>query len=488
MKFKDAFLINERKVELDGKTFKSEKEAGFYLGSIGKTYEEIMKLLDVPERMAKYYANTWRKNWKNKPNEPEPIKPEGSGPNGPTITSQLKTTSKEQKLINKYKPTPLVGNFDISIDLEMMKNAGRPSAREAFEREQLTGKSGEVNPSWKNDVFAVGLIRGKPIYTLDDIPHTSTFFNEELDNVVKRTASSQQSEVKEALKNLPQDVINIIGKSKTFKDKKVFIKPTKKTGGECGPIEYEIRYGRGYKYTEQSYATLRHELFHMLEGSRYSISYKIPKIAIITDAARMKSPSEVLKKKVTKYLDELDYGLHRSEADKILANYGITTAELEKFVNYDKSNTFDMKGRGALAFALYLSNGDITNAMKSLYQTQVRIGLENYSMKWVNSITHNELIWNAISDFIGSLTRNKVLGKKHGGFGHSNAYYKKRENMRSENCELIATYGAIIGCGEGEIAKKLIKAFAPYTVNAIETILKTQEYFNNKGEVNVDYI
>jgi len=49
MKFKDAFLINERKVELDGKTFKSEKEAGFYLGSIGKTYEDIMKLLDVPE-------------------------------------------------------------------------------------------------------------------------------------------------------------------------------------------------------------------------------------------------------------------------------------------------------------------------------------------------------------------------------------------------------------------------------------------------------
>ena len=31
-----------------------------------------MKLLDVPERMAKYYANTWKQNWKNKPVEPTP--------------------------------------------------------------------------------------------------------------------------------------------------------------------------------------------------------------------------------------------------------------------------------------------------------------------------------------------------------------------------------------------------------------------------------
>jgi hypothetical protein len=95
--------------------------------------------------------------------------------------------------------------------------------------------------------------------------------------------------------------------------------------------------------------------------------------------------------------------------------------------------------------------------------------------------------YHSFSDFIGSLTQNKILGRKHGGSGHTNAYYKQRSMQRSKNCELIATYGAIVGCGESAIARKILKAFAPYTVNAIETIMKTQTYFNHEGN-DVNYI
>jgi hypothetical protein len=64
MKFKDYVkesLLLEKKITIGGKEFNSAKEAGLYLGSIGKTAKEIMKLIDTTESMATYYARVGSK-------------------------------------------------------------------------------------------------------------------------------------------------------------------------------------------------------------------------------------------------------------------------------------------------------------------------------------------------------------------------------------------------------------------------------------------
>jgi hypothetical protein len=64
MKFKDYIrenLLLEKKITIGGKEFNSAKEAGLYLGSIGKTAKEIMKLLGTTEPMAAYYARAGAK-------------------------------------------------------------------------------------------------------------------------------------------------------------------------------------------------------------------------------------------------------------------------------------------------------------------------------------------------------------------------------------------------------------------------------------------
>src|SRR5574343_992151 len=154
MKFKDVFLINERKVELDGKVFKSEKEAGFYLGSIGKTYEEIMKLLDVPERMAKYYANTGKKKGLDIPS----IKKVEPKLNPIVLDKPHNIETSIQKLASSYKEpeikenTALPINYKINLDLENMK---RPINDEiyqtTFEKELITRKDGAINYTIKNN-------------------------------------------------------------------------------------------------------------------------------------------------------------------------------------------------------------------------------------------------------------------------------------------------------------------------------------------------
>lgn len=488
MKFKDVFLINERKVELDGKVFKSEKEAGFYLGSIGKTYEEIMKLLDVPERMAKYYANTGKKKGLDIPS----IKKVEPKLNPIVLDKPHNIETSIQKLASSYKEpeikenTALPINYKINLDLENMK---RPINDEiyqtTFEKELITRKDGAINSTIKNHTFAVAMINSKPIYTPEDVPEVQPL-NADLNNTVERMVQNQKDEVYTSLKYLPHTIIDIMSKSKVFDSRKVFIKSSEtKNGGKCFSSRYKIFWGKRNIYAGKSFATLRHEMFHMLDSHNYLISNKIPDVVLNADISKIKTPSAKIKRLVDDALKRVDYGAYKLEANKILKNYDLSVEELELFIKYDKSDTMDLKSRGAFAFALYLSQGDLTNAFKSLYQRQI-IDIDR-SIKWVDNITHTELVFGYICDFIGSLTGNKVLGRKHGGYGHTTAYFNKRKNGISKNCELIADYGSVIGCDEGVIARKILKAFAPYTVNAIEAILKTQTYINHEG-LDVNYI
>lgn len=491
MKFRDVFLINERKVELDGKIFKSEKEAGFYLGSIGKTYEEIMKLLDIPERMAKYYANTGRKKGADNiiPSikKAEPIK---SGPIVLDKPHSIETVI--QKLAASYKEpeikenTALPINYKINLDLENMKKPINDDIYQTtFEKELITRKDGAINSIIKHHTFAIAMINSRPIYTPEDVPEVQPL-NADLNKTVERMVQNQKDEVYTSLKYLPQNIIDIMSKSKVFDLRKAFVKSSDaKNGGYCDPNKYEIFWGKRNKYAGKSFATLRHEMFHMLDSHNYLISNKIPNIVLDADTSKMKTPSVKIEKLVEDTLKRIDYGAYRLEANKILKSYDLSVEELEWFIKYDKSDTMDLKLRGAFAFALYLSQGDLTNALKSLYQRQV-VDVDG-SVKWINNITHTELVFGYICDFIGSLTANKVLGRKHGGYGHTTAYFNKRKNSLSKNCELIADYGSVIGCEEGVIARKILKAFAPYTVNAIEAILKTQTYINHEG-LDVNYI
>ena len=498
MKFKDVFLINERKVEVDGKVFNSEKEAGIYLGSIGKNWQEIMKIVGTNERMAKYYEGQGKKKGplvKPEKKVPKPI-PQPVVPTPKPIDDDKKkerekkwealAKAREVKPIPTNTALPIVFNSNINFDSLKVKDTDDAITSTFLEKELSTKKTGEISSVVKDNTYAVAMIEGKLIYTPNDLPIVPTS-NVKIEEAVQKIVQNNGALVTDALKDLPQEMIDLLAKSKTFKNRRTFVKTSlKKTGGHCSSSDYSIYAGLGHKNMEKNLNTVRHEMMHMWEGSQYNITYKLGDKILNADISRMKTPSTKITAMVEETLSRIDFGLYRTEAEKILHHYDLTFEDLAKFITYDTQDRLELKARGAFMFALYLSQGDLTNAMKSLYQNQA-LNLDGKYV-WLNSIHNNECVMGSISDFIGSMTKNKVMGRGNNLSGHTNAYYKKRSMTRAKNCELIADYGVIVGCKAGVEAKKILKAFAPHTVNAIDTILRTQTYLNYKGEDDVNYI
>ena len=92
--YDDTYLI-EKKVTVAGKEFNSSKEAGMYLASIGKTYEDIMKILNIGAPMAKWYVSQHKKSGKT-PSTEKPVTKK-------TVTKKAEkpVTKKAEKPITK---------------------------------------------------------------------------------------------------------------------------------------------------------------------------------------------------------------------------------------------------------------------------------------------------------------------------------------------------------------------------------------------------
>lgn len=491
MRFKDCILINERTVELDGKSFKSEKEAGFYLGSIGKSPEEIVKLLGTTLPMAKWYARAGAKAGGVIPEPKKKDKPEPTPIAKPIVNKPIPSpiVDKPKPFVSSSSKVDIKGrNGDISIPLKMKPGIAEYeyASSEQLNAKYSMRKDGMIDSFDKNLTAAVGVINGKLICRPEDVPNFVDKANYDSHSVAQKIASNKIHEVDESLKHLPQELLNVIHNSPTFARGKVSIKNSAvKGGGWCKPSQYEIFWGMRNPNPAYVSQVLRHELMHMFEGYQYKLTSKVSQRVLDCDYGRMRKPSTAVDLYVDDIVKKVDQGLYRIEAEKILKEYDLTFEDLAEIVKFDKQDKINFYGENAFRFALYLSQGELTNAMKALYKVQV-VGYDG-KPQWMSMIACNEPVYNCMSDFIGSITKNKVLGKNLGGYGHPTSYYNKRAGDKSTNCELIACYGALMGYECSPRIKKLMKAFAPYTVNAIEALIKTQAYFNSKGDTN-DYI
>lgn len=107
MIFKDYIkehLLFEKIIKIGGKEFSSSKEAGLYLGSIGKSTQEIMKMLGTTEPMAAYYARASAKT-------------KGSTSKASDLPAAVKTkeTKKAEPVIQpakKAEPKAAKGSYD----------------------------------------------------------------------------------------------------------------------------------------------------------------------------------------------------------------------------------------------------------------------------------------------------------------------------------------------------------------------------------------
>lgn len=482
MKFKDYVLINERVVDVYGKSFKSEKEAGFYLGSIGKSAEEIVNLLGTTLPMAKWYARAGAK-----------------AAGGIPPVSKKKTDENPVTSTKRFEPTPIVKGNSLSSNSVNIKGRNgeilipikmKAAVSEYDSSDEVKAKYSMWTGGFEyydiSRTAAVAVIDGKFIYKPEDVPsfsHDSIF---EPHNVANIIAKNFPNEVSESLEHLNQDFLSVFQNSSVYNKSKVSIAKKNEKGGWCRPAHYQIMWGSKSNNAFYSLQVLRHELMHQLEGINHTITVKISQKVLDSDMDRLKKPSAKIDTYVDDIINNVDPNLYKIEADKILQVYDLSFEDLLEIVRFDRNNTVhSIDDKQVLKFALHLSQGDITTAFKSLYTTEVM----NYDgeLREVFMKISNQPVYNPLSDFIGTITKNKILGAKLGEYGHPTSYYNKLAGTKAANCELIACYGALMGYNISPLIKKLVKAFAPHTVNAIDAIIKTQAYLNSKGDKN-DYI
>ena len=81
------------------------------------------------------------------------------------------------------------------------------------------------------------------------------------------------------------------------------------------------------------------------------------------------------------------------------------------------------------------------------------------------------------SDLIGSITNNTVLGRKKGGYGHSNSYYAKFRSIHTgltdaHATETFANFTSLLGSKESNVWRKLLAYHVPDSLKEYDKIME----------------
>ena len=174
---------------------------------------------------------------------------------------------------------------------------------------------------------------------------------------------------------------------------------------------------------------------------------------------------------VKKWKNELDKSQSVLKYDDLKLLYG--DEFLEKF--YDGASSL-VRLNSVSPLSGFKDISDLLVYLK-LNRLGDRQGNSMYYLFAKNNKFNNVISVGNFSDLIGSITNNTVLGRKKGGWGHSNSYYAKFRRIHTgitdaHATEAFANFTSLLGSKESNVWRKLLAYHVPDSLKEYDKIME----------------
>lgn len=226
--------------------------------------------------------------------------------------------------------------------------------------------------------------------------------------------------------------------------------------------------------------TIRHEYFHFVDhaigvGNTYYTAtreFEVMREKEAQLAAKGVRARENEAKRFALNAQKWTKAMFDAEAEKILAKFGVGVSEVEAFFRgcgvYADGELAERFSRELRVDEVGRKNGAVWWFSKCLERRDLGAAAQCFFAreKFPKEVLEKSPL-GPLSDYVGTLTRNKQLGA-HGiiRYGHRDSYYRQRSHKggNSGNSELFANFGAMLGASDtaaGKIAVAMARAASP---------------------------